>query len=238
MPLRVVVTGWSPFIPTDENNSGLPVGAMEFRFTNTGTTTINAVFSFNSKNFLGIEGGKNSIRSIKNGFILSEAGTNDKPYKSDFAIFTDDEATVVDHCWFRGGWWDPLTMAWNAVSKGEVNSVAPVDKDAPGASLYVPFNLAEGKERIVRVMMAWYTPDSDLTFGKAGERKQNCDPASGCCNSPSEIGLDKYDKHFNEKFYKPWYSNRFSSVENVADYWKEQYNELKKKFATLFNCIL
>ncbi len=237
MPLRVVVTGWSPFIPTDENNSGLPVGAMEFKVTNTGTTTINAVFSFNSRNFLRIEGGKNSIRSFKNGFALSEAGTSEKPYKSDFAIFTDDESTVVDHCWFRGGWWDPLTMAWNAVSKGEANSVPPVEKDAPGASLYVPFSLAKGKEKIVRVMMAWYTPDSDLTFGKPGERKQNCDPASGCCNSPSEIGLDKYDKDFNEKFFKPWYSNRFSSVENVADYWKEQYADLKKKsqlFSTAF----
>jgi len=235
--LRVVVTGWSPFIPTDENNSGLPAGAMEYRFTNTGNTTVNAVFSFNSKNFLKIEGGKNSIRPISNGFILSEAGTNEKPHKSDFAVFTDDEATVVDHCWFRGGWWDPLTMAWNTVKNGEVKSVAPVDKDAPGASLYVPFSLAKGKEKIIRVMMTWYTPDSDLTFGKTGESKENCDPASGCCNSPSDIGLDKYDKDFNEKYYKPWYSSRFSSVENVAEYWKQQYNELRKNsllFTTAF----
>jgi len=237
IPLSVLVTGWSPFIPTDENNSGLPVGAIEFKFVNTGANDLSAVFSFNSKNFLGIEGGKNSIRPIQNGFILSEAGTNEKPFKSDFAIFTDDEAAVVDHCWFRGGWWDPLTMAWNAVSKGEVNSVAPVEKDAPGASLYVPFNLAKGKEKVLRVMMAWYTPESDLAFGKPGQRKQNCDPASGCCNSPSEIGLDKYDADFSGKFYKPWYSNRFSSVEKVADYWKERYNELKKNsrlFSTAF----
>ena len=237
IPLRVLVTGWSPFIPTDENNSGLPVGAIEFKFVNTGANDLSAVFSFNSKNFLGIEGGKNSIRPIQNGFILSEAGTNEKPFKSDFAIFTDDEAAVVDHCWFRGGWWDPLTMAWNAVSKGEVNSVAPVEKDAPGASLYVPFNLAKGKEKVLRVMMAWYTPESDLAFGKPGQRKQDCDPASGCCNSPSEIGLDKYDADFSGKFYKPWYSNRFSSVEKVADYWKERYNELKKNsrlFSTSF----
>jgi uncharacterized protein (DUF608 family) len=228
MPLRVVVTGWSPFIPTDENNSGLPVGAMEYKFTNTGNTTIDAVFSFNSKNFLSIESGKNSIRAMQNGFILSEAGTNEKPYKTDFAVFTHDEAAVVDHCWFRGGWWDPLTMAWNAVKNGEIKSVAPVDKEAPGASLYVPFKLVKGKEKIIRVMMAWYTPDSDLTFGKIGERRENCDPASGCCNSPSDIGLDKYDKDFNEKFYKPWYSSRFENVEKVSDYWKQQYDDLKK----------
>ena len=50
------------------------------------------------------------------GFILSEQGLKDKPgLKTDFAVFTNDAATTVDHCWFRGGWWDPLTMAWNAV---------------------------------------------------------------------------------------------------------------------------
>ena len=34
-------------------------------------------------------------------------------FKTDFAIFTDDDATVVDHCWFRGGWWDPLR--WHGI---------------------------------------------------------------------------------------------------------------------------
>ena len=176
LPFKVMVTGWSPFIPTDDDNSGLPVGAIEYKFTNTGKTTIEAVFSFNSKNFLKIDKGKNSIRSIQNGFILSEAGTSEKPYKTDFAIFTDDEATVVDHCWFRGGWWDPVTMAWNTVKNGEAKAVAPVDKDAPGASLFVPFTIAPGKEKTIRVMMAWYTPDSEQTYGKMGERKENCDP--------------------------------------------------------------
>jgi len=233
LPFKVQVTGWSPFIPTDDDNSSLPVGSMEYKFTNTGKVTAEAIFSYNSKNFLKIDQGENPIRSIQNGFILSEAGTNEKPYKTSFAISTDDDATVVDHCWFRGGWWDPVTMAWNTVKNGEAKAVAPVDKDAPGASLFVPFTIAPGKEKTIRVMMAWYTPDSEQTYGKMGERKENCDPASGCCNSPADIGLDKYDKDFDGKFYKPWYSSRFSSVEEVAAYWKQQYDILKKN-STLF----
>ena len=51
IPLKIQITGWSPFIPTDENNSGMPVGAMEYKFINTGNATIDAVFSFNAKNF-------------------------------------------------------------------------------------------------------------------------------------------------------------------------------------------
>ena len=233
LPLKVKLTGWSPFIPTDDDNSSLPVGAVEYTFANTGKTTIDAVFSFNAKNFLTVDKGTNSIRSFQNGYILTEAGTAEKPYRSDFVVYTNDAATQVDHCWFRGGWWDPFTMAWNTVKNGEIKPVAPVEKGAPGASLYVPFTLAAGQEKTIRLMLAWYTPDSEQTYGSLGERKTNCDPESGCCNSPADILLDKYDKDFNGKFYKPWYSSKFKNIEEVADYWKQQYDTLKKN-STLF----
>jgi uncharacterized protein (DUF608 family) len=229
LPLKVKITGWSPFIPTDDANSSLPVAALEYHFTNTASETIDAVFSFNSKNFVQIYGGSNSISSVKNGFVLTEEGTKEKPLRTDMSFFTDDDATVVDHCWFRGGWWDPVTMAWNAVKNAEINSVPPVDANAPGASLYVPFKLTGGKEKTIRVMMAWYTPDSEQTYGEMGQRKENCDPASGCCNSPSDIGLDKYDQDFQGKYYKPWYSNRFKNINELINYWREQYDDLKKK---------
>ena len=74
LPVKVQITGWSPFIPTDDDNSSLPVGALEYSFMNTGTTSIQAIFSYNAKNFVRAEGGKTSIRKFKNGFILSEAG--------------------------------------------------------------------------------------------------------------------------------------------------------------------
>ncbi len=233
LPIKVQITGWSPFIPTDDDNSSLPVAALEYTFTNTGKATADAVFSFNVKNFLSIENGKNSIRPLQNGFIITEEGTAAQALRSDFAVYTDDNAAQVDHCWFRGGWWDPFTMAWNAVKNAEVKTVPPVDQGAPGASLYVPFSLAPGKEKTVRLMMGWYTPDSAITHGTMGTRKENCDPGAGCCNSPADIALDKYDKDFNGKFYKPWYSSRFNNIEAVCSYWKEQYNTLKKN-STLF----
>jgi uncharacterized protein (DUF608 family) len=236
LPISVRVTGWSPFIPTDDDNSSLPVGAMEYKIVNKGNTSIEAVFSFNAKNFVAVDDGKNSIHKMTNGFILSEAGTKEKPprtFGADFAVFTDDDTTVVDYCWFRGGWWDPLTMAWNAVKNAEVKNIAPVEAGAPGASLYVPFKLSAGKEKVVRLMFAWYSPDTNQTYGTMGKRKEDCDPSSGCCSSPSDLTLDKYDKDFDGKYYKPWYSSRFSNIEAVSDYWREQYDELNKK-STLF----
>lgn len=233
LPISVRITGWSPFIPTDDDNSSLPAGAFEYKFTNTGTGALEAVFSFNSKNFLRVDEGKNAIRPLRNGFILSEQGTREKPFlKADFAIFTDDDSVVIDHCWFRGGWWDPVTIAWNTIKNGGVKQVDPVDTDAPGASLYIPFHLAPGAEKTIRVMMAWYVPDSDLTYGAMGKPKENCDPSSGCCTSPDVLALDKYDKNFDGKFYKPWYAAEFRNVEEVCRYWLENYHDLKSKSAS------
>src|SRR6478735_10208221 len=167
MPLKVNLRGWSPFIPTEEDDSSLPVGAIEYTFTNSSANAVDAVFSFNTKNFLAnSDDAVNAIRSTRNGFVLLQQGSKEKPFlEGSFAVFTDDNSSVVDHCWFRGGWWDPLTMAWNNVRDGKVNGVAPVEKDAPGASLYIPFKLPAGKSKSIRLMMAWYVPETDIHIG-------------------------------------------------------------------------
>src|SRR5439155_23532753 len=118
-------TSWRSFIPTDDDNSSHPAGAIEYMILNMGTASVDAVFSFNAKNFLQVENGKNSINKMANSFILSENGTKEKPFKSDFAIFTNDASAVIDYCWFRGSWWDPVTMAWNTVKNAGVKSVDP-----------------------------------------------------------------------------------------------------------------
>lgn len=234
LPVKVELTAWSPFIPTDEHNSSLPVGVLMYDITNISAKTIEAVFSYNARNFLQVDEGKNYISAYTNGFILSEAGTKEKSFlKSDFAIFSDDDNTIVDHCWFRGGWFDPVTMAWNAIKNGDVKSIAPVDEGAPGASLYIPFKLSAGEKKLIKIFMCWYVPDTDQTYGTKGDDKKNCDPSSGCCTSPDVLELDVYDKNFDGAFYKPYYSSQFKNVEEVCDYWKKNYDDLLNK-TTLF----
>jgi uncharacterized protein (DUF608 family) len=217
IPLKVDLTGWSPFIPTDADNSSLPVGAIEYSFKNTGSSTIEAVFSYNSVNFMGRNNAVNRIKTMPDGFVLSAEGVKEKPQDNgDFAIFTSEANTVVDYCWFRGGWWDPLTITWETIMKGETRKTDPVDHGAPGSSLYVPFSLDPGKTKVIRLMMAWYVPDSDLKLGKDPEVKN----AAACAGS---------DCSCNDPFYKPWYSGKFKSVDEVASYWKTNYNDLRSK---------
>ena len=235
VPFKVQIKGWSPFIPTDEDNSSLPVGTIEYTFVNNSAASVSAVFSYNAKNFMAVNNeAKNSIKKIDNGFALTQDGTKDKQhFEGNFAIFTDEANTVVDYCWFRGGWWDPLTMAWNNVRDGISQAVEPVEKDAPGASLYVPFTLAPRATKTIQVMMAWYVPETDMHIGEVvKDEKKNCDPASGCCGGPADLGVAS-GKQNSSSNYKPWYTSRFNSINEVADYWRKNYTELKRK-STLF----
>ncbi len=215
IPMEVKLTGWSPFIPTDPDQSSLPFGAIEYTFKNTGSTPIESVFSFHSVNFMKQGAGENSIEPIFNGFILKQkASENEAQTQGDFAIFSDQSSTVIDYAWFRGGWFDALSMTWKNVEETNMVQNQPLKKDSPGASLYVPVELAPNEEKTVRIMMAWYVPNSKIRLGNDPQSAPKCDPSSGCCTSP---------------YYQPWYSGKFANVTEASRYWSNNYNELKTK---------
>lgn len=228
-PLQVRLEAWSPFVPSDADNSSLPVGALTYRFINTSQENLEAVFSFNSRNFVVQPEGEGSIKKIQNGFLLSQAKTEGKNnLATDFAVFADTgDEVIVDYCWFRGGWFDPLTMVWNTIKDANVKAVDPIDKDAPGASLFIPFQLGANEEKEIRILMAWYVPESNEKAGQAMPDDKTGKEA--CCTTPAALGMGE-DKPIPTN-YKPWYSQRFKHMEELVDYWKTNYTTLYKNTA-------
>lgn len=213
LALKTGIKGWSPFIPTDADNSSLPVGALEYTFQNTSARRMEYVFSFNAGAFA-------PIKAMQKGFILSREYTPQSPEEQcDLAFFTNEPAAVIDHCWFRGGWFDPLTMAWKHIQECKVGSVPP-QANSGGASLFVPFALNPGETRTIRVMIAWYSPNTKLQFGN-----KLTDPADSTTRDASG--------DLPSPYYKPWYSSKFKNIDQVAAWWSEHYDELQKK-TTLF----
>lgn len=213
MPVTADITVWSPFIPTDADNSSLPVGAFEYTFKNTSRQPVEAVFSYSSENFVWANNPTKRIKSIENGFVMSSDSLPDLPQaQSAFAIWTDQPGTQVNHYWFRGGWFDGMTMNWNSIKQGKIITQDPIDENVQGATLYVPVQLAPGEEKTIRVMMAWYTPDSKLRLGQDTE-------------ASSFTTADMISK---ERTYKPWYSSKFKSIGEVIAYWNANYDTLKE----------
>ena len=159
LPLEVKIVGWSPFIPTDQDNSGLPLGVLEYQFTNTSNKALQTIFSYNAKNFIDARG---RILPVKGGFKLVPEQTDGD---EGLAVYTDHHTAVMDYCWFRGDWFDAQSVAWNNVYAGKITSNPAVQGIAPGASIFVPLTLQPGETQTVRLNFCWYFPHSDLSRG-------------------------------------------------------------------------
>lgn len=219
-PIEAEITGWSPFAPGDAHNSSLPVAALEYRITNRSGKALEAVFSFNAKNFMPLGGNPRAVRPMEGGFILWGGPAKDKPWEEGaFAASVSEPGTRVNHAWFRGGWWDALTMAWSDVEKAAACERAPATSGdpSPGASLFVPFTLAPRESRTIVLRLAWFAGRTNLRIGK--------DPADA---SPApEDALN----------FRPYYSAKFSDVNGVAYYWRDNYAGLRKSSEQFAECF-
>jgi uncharacterized protein (DUF608 family) len=224
LPLGVELTGWSPFLPGNADDSSWPVAALEYRFVNESDGAVEAVFSFHSTNFMfRLGAGIPTIEAMPGGFVLQQPGSEEQPHvEGAFSVSTDHPGVTVDCRWFRGGWFDSLSRLWNRVTECRVREAAPYDVGLPsqGASLYVPLTLAPGQEQTVRLRLAWYVPMSDLhnEFSRAAD-------GAGA------------DPQTQPATYRPWYAERFDDIGEVSRSWAEHYERLRAGSQAFTDCF-
>jgi len=219
LPLRVELTGWSPFTPGDADSSSLPVAALEYTFENTSPEPVDAVYSFHARNFMAVGSDKSgqSVQAVDGGLVLCQAATAERPWDAGaFAAAVDSAEAAVNCTWFRGGWFDPLTVLWRQVSAGELPARAPVTSGEPsaGGSLSVPLALDPGQRKTVCLRLCWYVPDSNVCVG------------GGC--KDSDPGGPRH---------RPWYASRFDGIEAVAVYWRENFADLRARSRLFSDCF-
>jgi len=228
LPVRVEIGGWSPFVPADADNSSLPVASLEYTFTNESAEPVEAVFSFNAENFMHFKKspqdptdrvfGSTQVRKTERGFILCQDGTKEEFWqKGCFCVQADSPGATVNPAWFRGGWFDSLTMAWKDVESGECinrEEVGP-ENPSPGGSLFVPVSVEPGASKTVRLLLSWYVPHSHV---------RTASPCDFQSDSPKD-------------YYRPWYSERFKNIEELTNWWVESYEDLRSRSERFAECL-
>ncbi len=222
IPLDVTLTGWSPFTPGDADSSSLPVAALEYRFANPTDAPVEAVFSFHARNFfapLNAPGG--AVLAAPGGFTVAMPEE-----RAAFSATVDDANVAVNCAWFRGGWFDPLTVVWKTIAEGALPEAGPVTEGAPwngapsaGGSLYVPLHLEPGETRTIHLRLAWHAPETGLRVGK----DQVCEDGKVCdCEPGTHI---------------PWYASVFPDIDAVNAYWRAHYDDLRARTAAFTDCF-
>lgn len=160
-PAEVVLEAFNPFIPSDDKNSSIPAAFFNITIKNTSNKNIKYTVLGTLSNLLK-SGGLNRY-SEKNGIKMITLNGGEKNGNDNITIATDSENTAHQDYWFRGGWFDTLTMFMNElITPGSITKRTYETENSGGngdaATLTAEVNLKPGETKTVKFLISWYVP--------------------------------------------------------------------------------
>ena len=230
IPLTARVSGWNPFIPRDDKNSGIPCAILEYTLRNTSPRKVDFQFSYHLSHLApGCTGEakRSRNRSIpdKGVFFFNREDPNSDSFGS-ASLTVIGHKPVIKTMWLRGPAWQFISTSglWKEVSSGRFTAnEGSGDKDIDGrngGSILLAGSLEPGSEVTYPIVIAWHFPNSYLRVGGEPQAKADkCSGAPGCC-SPDEGTTPAW---------KPYYATQWKDAQEVALYVDANYLSLKQR---------
>jgi len=223
IPLAVSITGFNPFIPLDDRNSGLPCAILEYEFVNRSQKPVEFEFSYHCLHpAIGLRGNAGTRNAAIPGFGV-QLSNDDKPNVESCgtaAIGLIGHEPKIKAMWLRGAWWDFIASLWREVSTGtfkENDGKTSKELDGTnGGSILVPHTLKPGERIIFPIILAWHFPNVHYRLGGIGGKQYFND-------DPPQYGGDTD----NPPAWRPWYATQWKDARDVALYVKERYSSLR-----------
>ncbi len=165
LPVRVSLEAFTPFIPLDEEASGLPVALLRYRVKNTSRAAATVSIAYSLHNPVGDAGRVNDFRTeahlagllMHNPFLAAS-----DPLKGTFAVGVLDAAggeLTHQRGWPLEMWsWTPALLFWDDFSSdGRLGAEA--SKLDPTGSLCLRREIAPGAEASYTFVLAWHFPN-------------------------------------------------------------------------------
>ena len=130
LPVRVLLEAYTPFIPHEPDDSGLPLAVLTYTVQNTGDSDLDVTVAGSMLNAVGFTGvgdfgwvkpegfGGNVNRFTQEAGLRGVSFTSGKHpedsllYGSMSLVTTERDVTVKPN-WYRSGWWDNLREFWD-----------------------------------------------------------------------------------------------------------------------------
>ena len=243
LPLKVDIEGYSPLIPGDDVASGLPAAFVTYRLRNRAKRALEVQFSFNAQypvpgNLHGQEGSDLKGHQVQHrrqgkvaGLLFDSDLPEDHPRKISIAVVSPLGGQKGNCAWFRGGWFDALTMLTNQLLEGKLKAaprsqpVMEVGRSRFGATLFWDLTLQPGEEIEIPLIYCWYAPNTELSYGRV--EKEKCCGDSDCDGDcGGDCGGDCDCECGCETTYRPYYSTLYADAWEVARYGVEKFDSL------------
>jgi non-lysosomal glucosylceramidase len=190
LPAHVELEAFSPFIPHDADDSGLPVAILRYRVRNTGRSTANVSIAFSIDNPVKPEpkvGGAarmaqdtrlNEYRKsgILEGLLMSNPNVPaGDPLQGSFVVAALAQPNVAITSWRgwpQGRWWNSPMLFWDAFSRngdlrnepelrGTVGAICQRSSISPGGSASFTFLLAWNFPNRMPDWCGWVAPPGE-----------------------------------------------------------------------------
>ncbi|HEY6293787.1 MAG TPA: GH116 family glycosyl-hydrolase [Terriglobia bacterium] len=175
LPVKVALEAFTPFIPLDADESGLPVALLRYRVTNPGKSTTRVAIAFSIDNPVGEGNASGRVNEFRRGEGLAGLVMKNPflpakdPLAGTFALCvlgqelgatTRQNSTGLTYLrgWPSATWWQSPLLFWDDFSKdGELGPQA----GTPGTvgALCLKREIAAGGEAEFSFLLAWHFPN-------------------------------------------------------------------------------
>ncbi len=236
LPVQVRLEAFSPFIPMNPDESGLPVAVLLYHVTNSGPAPVevslvgslfNAVGYPGSGPFVGGHLGGNTSRYIEEEglrglHLTSEKYPADHPRFGSMALATDWGDTFHQHASLRAPWFDAMHDFWDHFSAdGSLpeREYPPSDEGSSDVgSLGLRVRLEPGEKAVLPFFIAWHFPNFVKYWGGNG--------GNDCCQDP--------DRPSWRNYYASQWDDAFGVARYYADHADRLYGQTRLFHDTLF----
>ncbi len=186
VPVEVDLLAYTPLVPLEADDSGLPCIVFRWRVTNPGPRPVQATVVaslLNPAGYAGVDEFGN-LRSNPDGdprnswreaeglrgvfFEGPPAGSTDLTFGS-AALATIETETTAKVAWQQGGWYDALREFWSDLAadgmlsapaeRAEWTAIGPRAANVDPGSLGTPLSLASGESRTTTFILCWHFPN-------------------------------------------------------------------------------
>ena len=215
LPVRVSLEAFSPFIPHEPDESGLPVAILRYRVTNPGAVPAKASIAWSIDNPTGrtqaadtrVNDYRTSTR-LAGLFMHSPDLPANDPLKGSFALTAlepGDAHVTYLRGWQRDRWWNSPMLYWDDFSADGELGPEPEQRSGVGA-LCLSRTLAPGAHADYTFLLAWHFPN----------------------RTPRRCGWTA-PKGEEDTLIGNWYTTRFADAWSAAEYAAEHLALLEKK---------
>jgi uncharacterized protein (DUF608 family) len=243
LPVQIRLEAYSPFIPLNPDDSGIPIAVLRHHVRNDGKKPVEMSLVGNIFNPIGYGGsgpfvgdhlGQNLNTYVDEGgvrglYLTSDKYAPDHPAYGSMALTTTWEDVFHQNCWLRSGWFDAMHDFWNHFSTTGTlpeRSYGPSEEgESDVGSLGLRVTLQPGETAILPFYITWYFPNFVKYWpGRGGSCECDCE-----CETSNPT-------------WNNYYASQWDDALDVARYYaaeKERlYGETRRFHDVLFDATL